>query len=62
MTGLMAAMVAGGGIVLALIVIVALVVARRPFSRPPVDGSDAEALNAQAQIQADIDKGRFGSF
>ncbi|AMB57772.1 hypothetical protein [Microterricola viridarii] len=62
MTGLVAALVAGGGVVLAGILILALVVGRRPFQQVSVDGVDAEAARAQAEIQQQIDQGRSGGF
>lgn len=62
MTGLVAALTAGGGIVLAGILILALVVARRPFRRVRVAGDDAEAARAQAELQRQIDLGRSGGF
>ncbi|PPL19544.1 hypothetical protein [Microterricola pindariensis] len=62
MTGLVAAVVAGGGVVLAGILILALVVGRRPFHRVAVDGDDAEAARAQAELQRQIDQGRSGTF
>jgi len=62
MTGLVAAMVAGGGVVLAGILIAALVVSRRPFLRVSADAGDDESVRAAADIQAQIDRGRSASF
>ncbi len=62
MTGLVAAMVAGGGVVLAGILIAALVVSRRPFLRVSADAGDDESERAAADIQAQIDRGRSASF
>lgn len=62
MTGLVAAMVAGGGVVLAAALLVALAVARRPLNRVAVDGDDAEAARARSEIQSQIERGRTGTF
>lgn len=62
MTGLVAAMVASGGVVLAGILITALVVSRRPFRRVSAEAGNAESARAAAEIQAQIDRGRSASF
>ncbi|RZU65312.1 hypothetical protein EV379_1641 [Microterricola gilva] len=62
MTGLVAAMVASGGVVLAGILITALVVSRRPFRRVSAVVGDDEGARAAAEIQAQIDRGRSASF
>lgn len=62
MTGLVAAMVASGGVVLAGILIAALVVTRRPFRRVSAGAGDDESVRAAAEVQAQIDRGRSASF